>query len=101
MQMPVQVRRAVILLWFMLAAGVVGLFSVNSFTTELAVATSMPYALEIMWAVMFSVLILNAILIVCISRRRNWARFVLLLVTLGGFAGMLWPEIYASPLPWD
>jgi hypothetical protein len=54
-----------------------------------------------MWAIMISVLILNAILIVCISRRQNWARIVLLLVTIGGFAMMLWPDIYASPLPRD
>ena len=32
---------------------------------------------------------------------KNWARIILLLLTIGSVAMMLWPDIYSGPLSWD
>ena len=102
MQMPAQVRRAVILLWFLLLAAVVAMpLTFNDFAAEMAAATSMPGIANLMWPIFLGVFILNALLIVFVSRGQNWARIVLLIMTIGGLATFLWPETYETPLSWD
>src|SRR4051812_10418393 len=102
MEAPAQVRRAVMLLWFVLFAAVVAtVLTFNTFAAEMAAVTSTPGAASLMWSIFAAVFILNAILVVYISRRKNWARILLLILTIFGLAVMLWPEIYSNSLPWD
>ncbi len=84
--MPPQVRRAVILLWITLVAAIASMvfaFDVATFAE--------PEMASFLWPFLIGTFILNVVLIYYISRRRNWARVVLLLLTIGGIIVMLWP----------
>jgi len=94
MEAPTQVRRAVLLLWAALLLGVVeALFNLA------------PLGLDDRWfsAVMFAIfgamVGLNALLIHFASRRRNWARLLLLIFIVAGLAlYFVWiPEVEAEP----
>ena len=90
------------LLWFLLFAAVVAtVLTFNTFAAEMAAVTSTPGAATFMWPIFVAVFIFNAILVVYISRRKNWARIILLIFTIFGVAVMLWPDVYSSSLPWD
>jgi hypothetical protein len=90
------------LLWFLLFAAVATtVFAFDTFATEIAVVTSTSDPASLMWPIFVAVFILDAILVVYISRRKNWARIILLIFTIFSMAVMLWPDIYSSPLSWD
>ncbi|HET7732111.1 MAG TPA: hypothetical protein VFK48_18960 [Usitatibacter sp.] len=95
MEMPPQVRRAVILLWIALVAAIgsmVFAFDVAAFAD--------PEMASFVWPFLIGTVILNAALIHYISRRRNWARVVLLVLTIAGIAVMVWPFDDVA-LTWD
>ena len=100
--MPAQVRNAIRLLWFLLAAGAVAmLVGYDSFAAEMGSvvpASDFAIAAAVGIVVAFGG---EGLLIVLISRRKNWARILQLLLTLGGFASLLWPESYPDPVTWD
>jgi len=87
MEMPRQVRRALVLLWISLAAGLV-----------LSIVETVPLESEgdpawewIFWGVIAIGYGITALLLVFAARRHNWARWVLLALTFLAVAFMLYP----------
>ena len=101
--MPPQVRRAIWLLWFMLAVAAISMVVAwESFAAELSAAEFKMYISTTAAAATMAVIVaLQALLIVFISRRHNWARIVLLILILVGCAAALWPEWYPDSMSWD
>ena len=101
---PPQVRNAFVLLWASLAIAtlesVIALF-VPGFSEE-ELGNSLWWFLSIS----FVLLAANAYLIYCASRRKNWARVVLLVVTvlIAGavvFAYLVWPSEWGEEDWWS
>jgi peptidoglycan/LPS O-acetylase OafA/YrhL len=88
---PAQVRRAVIILWTSLAIGIAQeLLNLDSHAKEY-------------WAIVVlttgGMFAINALLIHLVSRGRNWARIVLLILTIAGLpVYVLWPGEYFTDL---
>jgi peptidoglycan/LPS O-acetylase OafA/YrhL len=88
---PSQVRRAVILLWISLAIGV----AESVLNPGLHAQDDLPISI----LVMGGTYAINALLIHLVSRGRNWARIVLLLLTFAGLSMyMVFPgEVFTGP----
>ena len=105
--MPAQVRNAVWLLWFLLAASAAAMLvafqssEYESFAAEMGSFIPGFNVAVVMALSMGGTLALEGLLIVFISRRKNWARIIQLVLTLGGLAVVLWPEGYPDALTWD
>jgi drug/metabolite transporter (DMT)-like permease len=102
-EMPPQVRRAVGLMWFgQLAAIVATLIAISGdFVSEMKAIAPIPHVEWWFWGCFIAVFVGYAVLIVCVSRRQNWARITILLLSCASLLLMLWPDIYEEPLPWD
>lgn len=85
--MPPQVRRAVIVLWVALLASI-GIMLVTLDPAELGVDAEMA---PLFWPFAVGSYVVNVVLVYLTSRRRNWARIVLLVLTVIGFALMVSP----------
>lgn len=97
LDMPLQVRRAVNLLWFLMFAAIVAmLFEFDATTLE----AGSEFA-SFLWPFLIGTFIFNALLIFCISRQHNWARIVLLLFTMAGAIMMFWPGLELESVSWD
>ena len=94
---PVEVRRAVILLWVSLIGGFIA--SAGDFVSALAEES------EVGWLFLgvffLGGFLLMAIPILFVARRRNWARIVILVLTIAGVAAEFWfPPEGASLREW-
>jgi hypothetical protein len=78
---PVQVRRAVALMWASLAIGI--LFTIPALEPVDPEAKEFEAA---MWVVTTISFLIPAVLIVFVSRRKNWARVAMLILTIVGIA---------------
>ena len=89
--MPVQVRRAVILLWLTLLISIIATPFSELSELESTVGNDAPAWL--FWLFFVAGYGIVAIPIVFIARRHNWARIVLLLLTIGTFLVTIyfWP----------
>jgi peptidoglycan/LPS O-acetylase OafA/YrhL len=85
--MPPQVRRAIVLLWLLLIAAILAMLFAFDWTT---IATD-PEMASFIWPFVIGSFIVNAILIYFTGRRHNWARIILLLLTVGGLIVMVVP----------
>jgi len=84
MEMPAQVRKAVVLLWLSLLIA----FVITPFEVDLADWKEEPWWLP--WALFGGGFLVAALPIVFVARRHNCARIVLLLLTLATIASMIW-----------
>src|SRR5258706_5257469 len=85
--MPAQVRKAVMLLWVTL------LISIIATPLEIDWAASSDEPAWLFWLLFVVGYSISAIPIVFVARRRNWARIVLLLLTIAALCAMVyvWP----------
>lgn len=92
---PVQVRRAVALMWASIGIGI--LFTIPALEPIDPEAEEFEAA---MWAVMTISFLIPAVLVVFVSRRKNWARIAMLILTIVGIASYLaFPsEMTAEPM---
>ena len=92
---PIQVRRAVALMWASLAIG---------YILSIPAWEPVPAELEeyevFAWLALSVGFAIPASLIFLVSRQRNWARVILLLLTVGGlsFVAAFWNEDPAEPM---
>src|SRR5258706_14643750 len=93
---PIQVRRAIALLWASLVIG--------TLMTIPAWEPLPPEAKEFeswLWGVMAFSIAVPALLIFFVSRRKNWARILMLLLTIFGIASYLaFPSELSSEAGW-
>jgi hypothetical protein len=94
-EMPTQVRRAVVLLW--------AAFSLTLLESVITLLTLDHTDFELwMGGLLFGAFLLNAGIIYFVSRRRNWARFVLLIFTVAIIASYLaFPESLDTEVWWS
>ena len=94
MEAPLQVRRAIALLWVALALSIVE--TVLNLTSMYDEGPGFAVTMLLLFGVTFGV---NAVLIFFASRQRRWARLLLLVATLFGLGLYLYwlPEMDAGP----
>ncbi len=97
METPEQVRRAIALLWVALLISVV-----DSVSSLVHLDEEDRWFQLWMVGIVSVVFVIDAVLIVFASKRRNWARVLLLILTVGGLSLYVVypPDIIEQPLEW-
>ena len=92
---PTQITKAFILLWLSF-----GISLLEGLATQVVSASADDDLGALAWVISVAVFAVSAYFIYCASRRRNWARIVLLVLTFVAVAAYLvWPPLWSED-PW-